>query len=336
MKNKKILLLALLSLIGISMLSGCGATTASITQTEENKIRIVCTTFPQYDWVRQIIKGQEEQFELTLLLENGTDLHNYQPTADDMIKISSSDLFLYIGGESDRWVDDALQEAVNQNLESINLMEALGSDVKEEEIVEGMQEEDHHDHDGHDDHDEEEEEEYDEHIWLSLRNAKKLVGTISSSIIKLDPTNASLYEQNTASYLQQLTQLDSKYTEVLSQTARQVLLFGDRFPFRYLVDDYGLDYYAAFVGCTTETEASFETIAFLVGKVEEENLPFILVTEGSDKKIATSIINNSNRSDTEILVLNSMQSVTKTDIEDGITYLSIMTDNLDTLEQALN
>ena len=318
------------------MLSGCGATSASITQTEENKIRIVCTTFPQYDWVRQIIKGQEEQFELTLLLENGTDLHNYQPTADDMIKISSSDLLLYIGGESDRWVDDALQEAVNQNLEAINLMEALGSDVKEEEIVEGMQEEDHHDHDGHDDHDEEEEEEYDEHIWLSLRNAKKLVGTISSSIIKLDPTNASLYEQNTASYLQQLTQLDSKYTEVLSQTARQVLLFGDRFPFRYLVDDYGLDYYAAFVGCTTETEASFETIAFLVGKVEEENLPFILVTEGSDKKIATSIINNSNRSDTEILVLNSMQSVTKTDIEDGITYLSIMTDNLDTLEQALN
>ena len=262
MKNVFSALLAALMLAG--MLAGCmnssevpmGSATAAPSQTEapaHTKISIVTTIFPEYDWVREILGDKADSAEITMLLDNGVDLHSYQPTADDLIKISDCDLFVYVGGESDGWVDDALKNATNKNRKVINLLEILGDSVKEEETVEGMQEEE-------EDH---EEKEYDEHVWLSLKNAKTLVGAISAALQELDPGNKDTYATNAAAYIEKLSALDGEYQAAVSAGTYQTLLFGDRFPFRYLVDDYGLSYYAAFVGCSAESEASFETVSFL-------------------------------------------------------------------------
>ena len=473
----------------------------------EDKLSIVCTTFPQYDWVRQILGAHADDVELTLLLDNGIDLHNYQPTAADIAKISSSDLFIYVGGESDGWVDDVLEAAQNPNLKAISMLASV--EAKEEEVVEGMQETEHdHDHskevstfeddqvqdralsdwagdwqsaypfalDGtldeafaamaesgkmtadeykayyqtgyksdiqdikingdhiaftYDDgktvesdyryvgyyiqnwstgtkaamyrfeavdqgsgapvyiefndhmiesaavehfhlrmsdesfdaivdpekswptffpadmtgeeicehligHDHDEETEYDEHVWLSLCNAKMICETITDALCALDPAHAVDYRANDVVYEDQLSALDVKYQEVTNNSARRTILFADRFPFRYLADDYSLTYYAAFVGCSAETEASFETIAFLAKKVDELKLPVVLTIEGDNHAIAETVVANTQAKDQKIMTMNSIQSVTANDMEDGVTYLGIMTDNLDVLRAALH
>lgn len=319
-----------------------------------DKISIVCTTFPQYDWVREIIGEEAERFDLTLLLDNGVDLHNYQPTAEDVAKISSSDIFIYVGGESDGWVKDALKESANKKQKAMNLMEILGEKVKEEELVEGMEEEEHEDGDGDDDienkegqpesneetaeeaEEHEEETEYDEHVWLSLKNVRILTAAIADAIEEADKEKADIYTQNAKSYTEELSALDHQYEEAVKKARRKNMLFGDRFPFRYLADDYGLDYYAAFVGCSAETEASFETITFLAGKVDELEIPVILTIENSDQKIADTISKNTRNKNQKILVMNSLQSVTSDNIQSGFTYLGAMKDNLEVLKQALN
>ena len=197
-----------------------------------------------------------------MLLDKGVDLHNFQPTAEDIMKVATCDLFIYTGGESDAWVEDALKESVNPDMKVINLMETLGGSVKEEEIVEGMECEE-------EEEEGEEEAEYDEHVWLSLKNASILCRAIEEAIASIDPANAAVYEENLKNYQDSLHSLDVSYQEAVDASALKTLLFGDRFPFRYLTDDYGLTYYAAFVGCSAETEASFETITFLTGKVDE-------------------------------------------------------------------
>ena len=333
-KFKRIFAVFFCLLMAASVLSSCGKAVSSSeagtpAAETEKPLKIVTTIFPEYDWVRQILGERAKNVELTMLLDNGVDLHSYQPTADDIIKISDCDLFIYVGGESDGWVEDALKEATNKEMQVINLLDVLGEQVKEEEIVEGMEAEEEESED-------ENEPEYDEHVWLSLKNAETLCNAITDALEEIDPANKDAYATNAASYLEKLAALDGEYQTVVDNAARKTVLFGDRFPFRYLVDDYGLSYYAAFAGCSAETEASFETISFLAGKVDELRLPCVLTIEGAQHKIAETIVQNTAEKNQSILTLDSMQSTTSTDVENGTTYLSVMESNLDVLKQALN
>ena len=330
------------------------ASTSSEAKTDDanKKFSVVCTIFPEYDWIRQLVGDKKDNYEITYLLDKGVDLHSYQPTAEDIAKIANCDLFVYVGGESDGWVDDALKESKNDKMQVVNLLETLGKNVKPEEVVEGMQEEDEHDHDHEDadhdhddkdhdhedadhDHDHEEETEYDEHVWLSLRNATTLVNTLAEKLQTIDPENKDYYATTAADYTAKLGDLDSRYLATIKKAKVKTVLFGDRFPFRYLVDDYGLKYYAAFVGCSAETEASFETVAFLAKKTDDLKLKSVLVIENSDQKIAKKIVETTKDKNQNIVVLNSMQSVTNDDIANGATYLSIMESNLKALASAL-
>ena len=496
---KKIIALLLVLLMTVGMLAGCGK------QNDDDKLQVVTTIFPEYDWVREILGDEADNAEITMLLDNGVDLHSYQPTADDIVKISNCDLFIYVGGESDEWVEEALKSAANKNMKAINLLDVLGDSVKTEEMVEGMQETEHsHSHekkevsedrtlsdyegewqslypfmdekfkketvsymaeaegfddekeawdffykgnetdiryvnikgskiefvkedgtketgtyayDGFysdcwgetsiryqfkntdknsnapayvqfDDHlnypskaehfhlycgddakamldikynwptyypadiqseddmiheflkhyvedEDEHEEECDEHVWLSLKNAKVLVGAISDALQELDPDNKDAYAANADAYVQKLSALDAEYQTAVDNATCKTVLFGDRFPFRYLVDDYGLNYYAAFVGCSAETEASFETIAFLAKKVDELKLPCVLTIEGKDHKIAETIVENTSEKNQKVLTMDSMQSTTSQDVKNGTTYLSVMENNLSVLKEAL-
>jgi len=515
----------------------CGCTPAAQAGAQDDKIQIVTTIFPAYDWVVNVLGNNPANAEVTMLLDNGTDLHSYQPSASDILKISECDLFVYVGGESDEWVDDVLKEAVNKDMVVVNLLEALGDKVVEEELVEGMQGHDH-EHEGEEDHDhehshEEEEEiteadikprevsefagewqslypvlmtgaldeyveyqaekksitveesrtqieekwncgvktikiegnsitlyyddgteatgtyeyagfatkkddtgkitsirheflrtsgngpqyvmlndhghepadsvehfhiyfgdnnfdelvtttsnpffvdakldaqgcldnvmgheqghdhnaqeteaeaehehehehngeiEYDEHVWLSLRNAAALVANISDSVQKIDPANADLYKSNASSYIEKLNALDAEYQAAVDSASIKTVLFGDRFPFRYLTDDYGLEYYAAFIGCSAESEASFETITFLAQKTDELSLPAVLTIEGPDHKIAETVVQNTANKDQQILTMDSMQSTTSKDVQNGVTYYSVMQSNLEVLKKAL-
>ena len=314
---------------GIGVLSAC-----SDSQKNNDKIKIVTTVFSEYDWTMNVLGDKKDNADVTLLLDSGADLHSYQPTVDDIAKVATCDLFIYVGGESDEWVDDVLKNATNKNMIVINLLETLGDKAKEEELVEGMQGEEH-DHEEGEEHDEEEEPEYDEHVWLSLKNAVVFVDEIASALGKIDKDSASIYEKNAKEYKEKLSALDKQYEQAVKSAATKTVLFGDRFPFRYLVDDYGISYYAAFVGCSAETEASFETIVFLAGKVDELGLGAILKIESSDGKIAQTIKNNTAAKNQKILTMDSLQSATKKEYAAGRTYLKVMQDNLSVLTEAL-
>ena len=499
MKKITALLLALMMLAGV--LAGCGKPKDA---GKAGKLKVVTTIFPAYDWVRAILGDKAENAEITMLLDNGVDLHSYQPTADDIVKISDCDLFVYVGGESDGWVKNALKSAANRNMKVINLLEMLGDSVKTEETVEGMQEDGHgHSHDeqlteddikdrtlsdfagawkslhpyllngdldkfcqhraeededssttkdtylekyktswqcdaekisisgntitftygdgktvsaeytyagyqpkrndegeirsvryqfettsadapkyvqfndhGHEpgeaehfhiyfgndgfdalmsaktnpffvkdtlsvedildelmghDHGEE----ADEHVWLSLKNAKTLVGAISNALQELDPDNKDTYAANAAAYIEKLSTLDGAYQSAVDGAAHKTVLFGDRFPFRYLVDDYGLGYYAAFAGCSAESEASFEMVSFLAKKVDELGLPCVLTIEGKNHKLAETIVQSTAGKNQKVLTMDSMQSMTSKDVANGATYLSVMEQNLSVLKEAL-
>lgn len=276
--------------------------------------------------------------EVTMLLDNGVDLHSYQPTINYIAKISDCDMFIYVGGESDGWVNDALKNAKNNKMKVINLLEVLGDSVKTEELIEGMQEEEHdHHHDNEEITEEkhEHEEEKDEHVWLSLKNAKILCKVIADNLSEIDPENKDIYSANVSVYIEKLSALDEEYKKMVNGSNRKIVLFGDRFPFRYLVDDYGLDYYAAFVGCSAETEASFETVAFLSKKTDELKLPCVLTIEGANHKIAETVVANTYSKNQKVLTMDSMQSTTSSDVKNGITYISVMEKNLDILREAL-
>ena len=504
---KKIITLVLALAMAVSLFTGCGKkNNAETGESDSNKLSVVTTIFPEYDWVREILGGKAESTDLTMLLDNGVDLHSYQPTADDIVKISDCDLFIYVGGESDEWVKNVLKNAVNKKMKVINLLEMLGDSVKMEEIVEGMQEDGHdhgHSHDeqltendiedrtlsdfagawkslhpfllngdldrfcehraeededssttkdtywekykaswqcdaekisingdtitftyadgktvsaeytyagyqpkrndegkirsvryqfettsadapkyvqfndhGHEpgkaehfhiyfgndgfdalmsdktnpffvkdalsvedildelmghDHGEEK----DEHVWLSLKNAKTLVGAIADALQELDPDNKDTYAANASAYIEELSALDGAYQSAVDGAARKTVLFGDRFPFRYLVDDYGLSYYAAFAGCSAESEASFETVSFLAKKVDELKLPCVLTIEGKNHKLAETIVQSTAGKNQKVLTMDSMQSMTSKDAANGATYLSVMEQNLSVLKEAL-
>lgn len=320
---KKILALLLALWIPAAVLSGCAPQDDSAAS---NKLNIVTTIFPAYDWVREILGDETDRAEITTLLDSGVDLHSYQPTVDDIVKISNCDLFLYVGGESDGWVDDALKNAPNKERKVIRLLDVLGDSAKAEETVESMQEEEH---------DHGEEAEYDEHIWLSLKNAQVLVAAISEALQESDPARKDTYAANAAAYAEKLSALDGEYRAAVDSGKYKTLLFGDRFPFRYLADDYGLNYYAAFPGCSAETEASFETVSFLAGKMDALGLPCVLTIEGTQHKIAETIVQNTAQKNQQVLTMDSMQAVTANDAASGVSYLSIMEKNLSVLKKAL-
>ena len=334
---KRIFPLFLALAVAVSLLAGCGKKNATESgESESDKLRVVATIFPGYDWVHQIMGNRAAAADLTMLLDNGVDLHSYQPTTDDIIKVFDCDLFIYVGGESDGWAENALKTAANKDIKVVSLLEVLGERVKTEEIVEGMQDADHaHAHDHEHDHGHDHGEEKDEHVWLSLKNAKTLVAAISDALQELDPGNKDTYAANASAYIEKLSALDGAYQSAVDGAARKTVLFGDRFPFRYLVDDYGLSYYAAFAGCSAETEASFETVSFLAKKVDALGLPCVLTIEGAQHRIAETIVQNTAGKNQKVLTMDSMQSTTSKDVANGTTYLSVMEKNLSVLKEAL-
>lgn len=331
---KKIITLMLVAVLAVCALSGCG-TSKSGEDTKDKKIKIVTTIFPEYDWVMQILGDKADKADVTMLLDKGVDLHSYQPSTADIAKISEADVFIYVGGESDEWVEDVLKEAKNKKLKVINLMDVMGDKAKEEEVKEGMQAEEEEHAEEAKDGKEEEEVEYDEHVWLSLKNAKIFTKKIADVLSEVDKDDAKTYQANYESYAKKLDDLDKKYADAVASAKNKTLVFGDRFPFRYLVNDYGLDYYAAFVGCSAESEASFETVTFLAKKIDELGLGNVLTIEGKNHKIAKTVVDNTKNKDQKVLTMDSMQSTTSKDVKDGATYLGIMEKNLEVLKEAL-
>lgn len=331
---KKIITLMLVAVLAVCALSGCG-TSKSGEDTKDKKIKIVTTIFPEYDWVMQILGDKADKADVTMLLDKGVDLHSYQPSTADIAKISEADVFIYVGGESDEWVEDVLKEAKNKKLKVINLMDVMGDKAKEEEVKEGMQPEEEEHAEEAKDGKEEEGVEYDEHVWLSLKNAKIFTKKIADVLSEVDKDDAKTYQANYESYAKKLDDLDKKYADAVASAKNKTLVFGDRFPFRYLVNDYGLDYYAAFVGCSAESEASFETVTFLAKKIDELGLGNVLTIEGKNHKIAKTVVDNTKNKDQKVLTMDSMQSTTSKDVKDGATYLGIMEKNLEVLKEAL-
>lgn len=304
------------------VMTGCSSA-AEANQNNKEGLKIVATVFPVYDWLRQITAGSDA--EVMLLMKNGSDLHSFQPSARDIMDVHNADLFVYVGGESDEWVRDVLKEAPS-DMHAMSLLEIRDVALLDEEIREGMtvSEEEH-----------EEEESKDEHVWLSLANAEICVQAFSRQLQELDPAHAGIYEENTERYLSQLKELDEEYRTAVSEASFDTLIFADRFPFAYLVHDYGLSYYAAFVGCSAETEASFETVIFLSRKLDELNLKHVFVIENSASDFARTVISSSQDQDRDILVLDSMQSVSA-DRAEKTDYLTVMRDNLEVLKKGLN
>jgi zinc transport system substrate-binding protein len=283
----------------------------------KQRLSVVTTIFAPYDFVRAIAG---DRIDLTMLLKPGAESHSYEPTPQDIITIQNSDIFIYVGGESDEWVEEVLESLDDTKTEIITLMDCV--DVVEEEIVEGMEEE-------------EEEEEgiaYDEHVWTSPANAKRVVEKISGAIRAADPENAGFYRDNTDSYLRELDALDAAFRSVTGSAKRRTLVFGDRFPFRYFADAYNLNYFAAFPGCSTETECSAATIAFLINKVKEEKIPVVFHIEFSNGRIADAICEATGA---RKQLLHSAHNISRDDLAAGVTYVDIMKRNAETLRGAL-
>lgn len=292
----------------------------------EKKIKVMATIFPCYDWAKEVI-GDSENVSLELLIKNGTDLHSYQPSAADIIKISTCDVFIHVGGESDKWVEEVLATSRNKNQTVINLMQILKTELKEEEIVEGMQQEENEFAEAAED-----EAEFDEHIWLSLKNAAECTKKIAETFAEVDMANSWKYLENSESYIKELNSLKEKYAGSFEGKS---IVVADRFPFRYLTEECSMKYYAAFSGCSAETEASFETIAFLSEKLKETESKVVFVTENSDEKIARTVIENSSQTaGTKIAKLDSLQSTKLDDSKNGKTYISAMKKNFMVLEEA--
>jgi zinc transport system substrate-binding protein len=305
-------------LTALFLLSACGAE-KDLEETKGDRIRILTTIFPLYDWAQNIVSGSGN-IDTAYLIDGSTDLHNYQPSAADIVSISDCDVFIYVGGESDEWVEDALKQVGNSDMVVIDLLDVLKDRVKEEssEGIFGEEEE-------------EQEPESDEHVWLSVKNAMIVCEEICEKISEIDEDEKDLFSGNLDSYLKELRDLDERYMDTVSKGKKDVLLFADRFPFIYLCDDYGIGHYAAFKGCSAETEASFETIRLLAQKTDELSLSALICLEGSDTRIAQTVIENTANKDQKILQMDSMQSEIKT----GESYITIMEKNLDVLRMAL-
>lgn len=311
---KRILSLFLSLIFCITVLSGCG------TDIKKDKLKIVTTYFSAYDWTKNILGDAYKNTELILLSDNGVDMHSYQPTADDIINIKTADIVIYTGGSSDKWVEDALDK---NNANAINSIKIL----KDLLLYSG---DDSHDHHGHT----HSEDGADEHIWLSLKNAILLCQHITDAISKTDKENADLYNNNLNEYTEKLNSLDTEFTKKFSITKNKTLIFADRFPFRYAVADYSLEYISLFEGCSSDSDATVDAILSLSKKIDETNAKYIFIIDKSLEKTAKSVIENSNSKNTAILKLNSMQSITEKELE-NTDYLTVIKENLDKFYKAL-
>lgn len=335
-QRKWIGILAVCGLLCGSLLAGCGTERAEGVSEEvqdDGRISVVTTIFPQYDFVRQIAG---ENVELKMLLKPGEETHSYEPTPQDIIAIQNSDIFIYVGGENDAWVEDILESMPEADMRTLKLMDCV--DTVEEEHVEGMQEQPGHSHEEEESHEDETEEEHsvheiDEHVWTSPVNASAIVDKIKELLVQADPENRQIYEENAEAYEAELAELDAEFRDVVDNAGRRLVVFGDRFPFRYFADEYGLDYYAAFPGCASDTEPSAATMAFLINKVKEEEIPAVLKMELSNENITNAI---AEATGTEVRTFYSCHNLTAEEFEDGETYLSMMQKNVETLKEVLN
>ena len=343
---KKHRLIALVILLVATIFTGCTKVqnTNKYKYKDTDKINVVATIFPQYDFVRQIAG---DKVELTMLLSPGAESHSYEPTPQDIIKIQNCDIFIYVGGESDKWIDEILSSMDTSEMKIISLMDYV--EVVEEEIIEGMEDDHDHGHNQdkddshHDDHDHNEEHEdeehhenhvieYDEHVWTSPKNTMKIVENITKILVQVDPDNQKVYKENLNKYIYKLEQLNMEFETIVSNASNKTIIFGDRFPFRYLTNEYGLDYYAAFPGCSTETEPSAATVSFLIDKVKSDKLPVVFHIEFSNEKIANVI---SESTGAKKLLLHSCHNISKTDFNNGTTYLDLMSQTAKQLKEAL-
>ncbi len=319
---KKKLFCLLILVVFILSLTACS--TENNKKESNNKLSIVTTIFPQYDFARQIVGNSAD---VKMLLKPGAESHSYEPTPQDIKTIQNSDLFIYVGGENEVWVDDILNSMGEKKPETLKLIDCVNT--VNEELVDGMEHDHEHDHD----HENEDEEEIDEHVWTSPKDAIKIVNSISNLICSKDLKNQDKYINNTKNYISELENLDASFTDLVNNSNRKTIIFGDRFPFRYLAEDYGLKYYAAFSGCSSETEASASTISFLIDKVKEEKSPVVFTIEFSNEKIADSICEVTGATK---LKLNSCHNLTNDEMQAGETYLSLMKNNVENLRKALN
>lgn len=321
--KKRITAMMLTIFILCTLFTACG----EVKENNADKLNIVCTVFPYYDWVRNITEGAEN-VNVTLLLDSGTDLHSYQPTAADIVTITSSDIFIYTGGESDKWVDDVLKTSSDSSVTVIDLIESLPE--TELYCVEAIGEEEEHEHEEGEEHNHT----YDEHIWLSIKNSIKYAEIIKNALTEKNGENKEIYEANCKRYIEKLDELNKSYEAKISSAAKDTVIFADRFPFIYLMKDYNINYYAAFSGCSAESEASFETVTALAQKTDELGLSYILISETSDGSVANTVKNSTMSKDQQILTLNALQSVTKDKL--SCSYIEVMSDNLDILITALS
>ena len=330
---KKLISIILFSVLMLGALIGCaqknGETTGN-SAAEETRVSVVTTIFAPYDFARVITGGNAD---LTMLLPPASESHSYEPSPQDIIKIQNSDIFIYVGGETDSWVEAILKSMDTDKMKIISLLECV--EVVEEEIVEGMQVghgEDDSEHDDEDDDDHGEEKEFDEHVWTSPKNAKLIVKKIYDTLCEVDAENRDAYSKNTESYLTELDKLDDEFQSVVDSASRRLIVFGDRFPFRYFADAYDLEYFAAFPGCSTETEASAATVAFLIDKINAEDIPVVFHAELSNQKMADII---SEGTGAKILQLHACHNVSKAEFESGIGYLELMRQNVQNLKEAI-
>ena len=320
---KKVLSLIALFLVAATVLCSC----ATLTKPVEG-LKIVCTTFVEYDFIRNIVGGDEN---VILLNKNGSDMHSFEPTAKDIVEIRTAKMFVYVGGASDIWVERVISSTDNPDLKSVALVDYV--ETLSLEDVETMEYGSHHSHD-HSEHDHgHSPEDADEHVWLSLKNAITITNGLCEDICKIDPDNAEKYKANTASYVAELEALEAEYEKVFTQSERNVILFADRFPFGYLTHDYGISHLAAFTGCSSESEITAETFAHLIEHTKELGLPYVLTLDGSDGKTAQTVCDATGA---KALTVDSLQSVSQTDVENGTTYIDTMKNNLEIFKEALN
>ena len=324
-KISKILLVFVVAVFSIVSLTGCNKN-----KENENKLTIVTTNFPSYDFVRAVVKDNKD-VELKMLLKPGAESHDFEPTPQDIIDIKNSDLFIYTGGESDEWISDILDDIDTDKTKVIKMMDLV--DVKEEEIVDGMEDEEHEEHEEEEEHHDEEEVEYDEHVWTSPVNAIKIVNTLRDEVVSIDNDNKKVYEDSAKEYTDKLEKIDNEFKDIVKNAKRKEIIFGDRFPLRYFVDEYNLKYYAAFPGCSAQTEASAKTISYLVDKVKEDKIPVIFHIELSNGKIAEAI---SKETGAKVLEFNTAHNISQKDFDAGVTYVDIMEENTKVLKEALN
>ena len=339
-----------------AFLFASGAKDGAKNKAQNDKPSVVATIFPVYDFARAVMYGAGDaqtgktsvivnEKNLKLLVKPGMEIHSFDPSPADIAAIHNADVFIYIGGESDEWVEDVLKSIDTSDKTIVRLMDYV--DLVDEEIVEGMEAEDEHDHaagEAHDEHDHEENEhEADEHIWTSPANAVKMVDAIRDALVKIDTQkyggkNAAAFTQNAAAYNAQIRAVDAQIRKAIDSASDKFILMGDRFPLRYFTDYYGLGYSAAFNGCSTAVEASTATIAYLIDKAAEKKVPAVFAIELSNQKIAKTVAEGAAKKgagSVQVLELHTIHNVSRDDFKAGETWVSLMKRNAESLKKGL-